>query len=356
MRNIYLIRHGKTDNGHRCIGQTDIPLEKSAYVELDEMKENYPAEHVAIFSSPLTRSRQTAEILYEGKKVEFLPELAEINMGEWENTDFDTIRKEWPKLYQARGQHPYITIAPGGESYCEVGKRMHHVLLHMTQKRNQDLVMFTHSGCIKSLLCKLNEIQEKDFFNTNIPNESVTILQENNQVLSVHGTRIIPKLLPTESEVGLFYQHYNVSENIASHMKAVAEYADELAVGVIKKGGKINRELLYQAALLHDIARIEKKHPEVAATYLRGKGFLKIADIIECHHDLRIEDMADIDEKLILFYADKRLRGDEKVSLEERFSASCGKCKSTEAKQMHAIRYEAARYAENLIKQRLGQK
>lgn len=80
MRNIYLIRHGKTDNGHRCIGQTDIPLEKSAYVELDEMKENYPAEHVAIFSSPLTRSRQTAEILYEGKKVEFLPELAEINM------------------------------------------------------------------------------------------------------------------------------------------------------------------------------------------------------------------------------------------------------------------------------------
>lgn len=355
MRNIYLIRHGKTNNKHRCIGQTDIPLEQSAYTELSEMKQNYPSEHVTVFSSPLTRTRQTAEILYDGKVVQLLPELAEINMGQWENTDFDTIRTEWPQLYHARGKHPYVTVAPGGESYREVGNRMHRAVMNLSRKEKQDLVMFTHSGCIKSLLCKLDVIEEKDFFKTEIPNESVTILEEENLALSVKATGIIPKLLTTESEVEQFYQHYALSEQIIAHMKAVADYADELAVKVNEHGGNINRKLLYQAALLHDIARVEKRHPEVAAAYLRKKGYMKIADIIECHHDLKVEDMTETDEKLVLFYADKRLRGDEKVSLEERFSSSREKCKSKEAQKMHAIRYEAAKYAEKLIKDKIGE-
>ena len=35
MRNIYLIRHGKVNYNHRCVGQTDLPLEWNAYEEFN---------------------------------------------------------------------------------------------------------------------------------------------------------------------------------------------------------------------------------------------------------------------------------------------------------------------------------
>ena len=66
---IYLLRHGLTDANvqGRYVGVTDIPLCEEGKQNLKNMAEQYEYPNVgAVYTSPLTRCVQTAELLYPG--------------------------------------------------------------------------------------------------------------------------------------------------------------------------------------------------------------------------------------------------------------------------------------------------
>ena len=135
-------------------------------------------------------------------------------------------------------------------------------------------------------------------------------------------------------------------EPVVAHCRAVAEKALRLADRAEEVGAAPNRENLYAAALLHDVARTEPGHAAVGAAWLRTLGYPEIAEIIARHHDWEGEE---IDDAALLFLADKYLQGDREVTLSERFALSRARCTTPEALQAHGRRLEAAERIENTL-------
>jgi broad specificity phosphatase PhoE len=98
---IYLVRQGETDWNlfKRANGVTDTFLNHTGIAQAKLQAENLRGVSFdACYCSPLTRVRQTCEIIYEGPIV-FDDRLDEINLGEFEGTDETT--EAWKAAWQA---------------------------------------------------------------------------------------------------------------------------------------------------------------------------------------------------------------------------------------------------------------
>lgn len=119
--------------------------------------------------------------------------------------------------------------------------------------------------------------------------------------------------------------------NIRHHCLVVARVANKILTGLTlfaPDHAQPDRQLVISAALLHDIAKtpcLEGKcnHAEVGGAICREHGYRHIASIVEQHvilHNFDSERYADghFNAEDIIFYADKRVRHDKVVSLDER--------------------------------------
>ncbi len=158
---LYLIRHAITQgnlDGIYVGGATDEPLceqGESALLALRE-KHVYPKVEV-VFSSPLKRAIQTAEILFAGAKEKIVfNELRENNFGEFEKRNIkelieDENFKKW--------MDPTAHYTPkGAESSAEFNERCSAVIMmmfeHMMKNGIQEAACVTHGGVIMSMLAQ----------------------------------------------------------------------------------------------------------------------------------------------------------------------------------------------------------
>ncbi len=88
---LYIMRHGKTDwnEQHRLQGRTDIPLNAAGIEMAKKAAVEYKDIHLDVcYCSPLTRARQTAQLVLEGRKdkvpVIIDERLIEMGFGEYE--------------------------------------------------------------------------------------------------------------------------------------------------------------------------------------------------------------------------------------------------------------------------------
>ncbi|MFH0868407.1 MAG: HD domain-containing protein [Candidatus Woesearchaeota archaeon] len=128
--------------------------------------------------------------------------------------------------------------------------------------------------------------------------------------------------IPSKEEcIGILTKNKTPS-NVIEHCKAVCGFAEELAEKLVNKGFKVNKELVSAAALLHDIEREKDNHIATGAKLLKSMGFPEVAEVARKHTIYAIKELESylntIEEKIV-FYADKRAKGNEIVSLEERF-------------------------------------
>jgi len=117
--------------------------------------------------------------------------------------------------------------------------------------------------------------------------------------------------------------HYKVPEHIIAHSRQVALIS--LYLGECLQGEKIyfKPQLLLSAALLHDIAKMESvnngcDHAALGAEWLVLEGYPEVAEIVLNHVVLKTDLAGPIVAKEIVYYADKRVRHTEIVSVNER--------------------------------------
>lgn len=164
MIKISLIRHSKTEgNLHgRYIGKTDESLcEEGIY--LAKCKKFTQVSH--IYSSPLKRCIETANIIYNGLKPIIIEELKECDFGDFENKNYKELdgNEDYQKWIDSNGKLPF----PNGESNEDFKKRsiigFDKIISNIIRNKIRNASIIAHGGTIMSVLDKYS-YPNKEFY------------------------------------------------------------------------------------------------------------------------------------------------------------------------------------------------
>lgn len=171
MSTVYLIRHGEIagrSKEHRFIGRLDLPLSELGREQMHRLAGHPCLQTVGkVLSSPLLRCRESAAILSSHLNcaaVEIIPDLAEIDLGDWEGMTVGEITNRFPGEYAARGKD-LAGFRPGnGESFDGLLHRCWPVFERLTTCHDIDLAVVAHAGVNRVLLCRILAIPLGDLF------------------------------------------------------------------------------------------------------------------------------------------------------------------------------------------------
>lgn len=146
-----LLRHGPTDwsAGKRLQGRTDRPLSASGREEVSQWRLPKHLREGRVISSPLLRTRETAELL--GLSPEIEPRLVEASWGLWEGERLAELRARDPEGVAAREAAGLDFHPPGGESARQVQERLTPLLAEIVAE-GEPVLAVTHRGVIRALL------------------------------------------------------------------------------------------------------------------------------------------------------------------------------------------------------------
>jgi putative nucleotidyltransferase with HDIG domain len=123
--------------------------------------------------------------------------------------------------------------------------------------------------------------------------------------------------IPTTAECEAMLEQHRVPETRRSHSRRVAELAGKFAEALVATGLAVDPELARAGGLLHDIAKGQPKHAETGAAIVRDYGMPRLAAIVAAH--MKMDFTGTVDERAIVYLADKLVAGDQRVTLDERF-------------------------------------
>ncbi len=186
MQKIYLIRHGETDWNleKRFQGRENVPLngkgKKQAQLLARRLKEK---ELTAVYSSPLSRARETAEIIgaVHGLTPCIVEKLGEISFGSLEGKKYTELNENERKIIDRWMVDPETVSIPRGETFKQFRERIlesYNELLNVEQEG--DLAIVTHGGAIKVLVADILKVPFSRFAALILfPGSLTTILYDN---------------------------------------------------------------------------------------------------------------------------------------------------------------------------------
>lgn len=182
---IYLIRHTKPlIKENICYGQTDVPVDMNMFDQsAADILKQLPGKAMALYSSPLSRCGLLAEFIKKRKypelEIHYSLQLQELNFGEWEN-------KLWEELNQAEltdWMKDFVNVKPpGGENLVELNNRTITFLKRVINENKSPVIVVTHAGVIRSVMCWLKRKPLSNAFEVNFEYASVVKLSLNFQM------------------------------------------------------------------------------------------------------------------------------------------------------------------------------
>jgi molybdenum cofactor cytidylyltransferase len=129
--------------------------------------------------------------------------------------------------------------------------------------------------------------------------------------------------VPTDKEADVIQNDIcRVAPDRIKHGLKVAELAVTIGRALDASGHKVDIEVVRLAAMLHDIAKGQRKHDIAGGKILRELGFGKVADIVSVHSDLAGGNLRLPLEAKLVYLADKLVEGERLVTLEQRYDSS----------------------------------
>jgi len=183
MTRIILVRHGQTIwnlelkyQGHADIELSPAGLEQAAQVA-GRLAGINPA---AVYSSDLSRAFQTAEIIAAkyGLPVSKVPDLREVNFGEWEGKNYESINSQWPALMGKLFTHPDEIEIPGGETFQALQARAMKVVDQLAARHAEETILVvSHGATIRTILCSILHMPLRYIWNIKQDNTAVNIIE-----------------------------------------------------------------------------------------------------------------------------------------------------------------------------------
>lgn len=168
---IYIIRHGQTlwNLQGKKQGRNDSPLTLKGISQANNvakilLEEKIDLNNFTVVSSPQWRCRQFLSIIceqieFDYNKCIFEDNLREHAFGMWEGLTEEQIKEQYGEIYKKRELSKWDFIAPMGESYDLVHKRVAKVL---EKYEEQNIIFVCHEMISKVLRGKMLELDKKE--------------------------------------------------------------------------------------------------------------------------------------------------------------------------------------------------
>ena len=174
---LYIMRHGKTDWNlkHKLQGKTDIPLNEMGRQMASEAGRLYGDVHFDVcYCSPLTRARETAALLLEGRDVPIIVDdrLAEMGFGIYEGIENVFEKPECPVRELFFNPAAYKAVG-GAESLEELIARTRAFLedtAYPLVNEGKDVLIMGHGAMNSALIGQVRNTPLKDFWVEGIEN------------------------------------------------------------------------------------------------------------------------------------------------------------------------------------------
>ncbi len=175
---LFLVRHGQTDLNkvRRYQGRIDVPLNETGIGQAQKLALRLSSEPFdKIYASPLVRAQETAKTIHNGRNIDIvsLPELVEMDFGKLEGKTYKEIIEIFPDWNPA----VFDFIFAGGENLESLAIRMQS-FVDMLKELDDDsnVLVVTHSGCLRIILCLLLDIDINKWWQFKIDVASLTVV------------------------------------------------------------------------------------------------------------------------------------------------------------------------------------
>jgi len=153
---VYLARHGRTAYNleGRFQGQQPVPLDDVGRAQAGDLAERAAAHGFsALWTSPLRRARETADIVAErlGLTPREDPRLMETDAGDWTDRSFAEVQAQTPELFTAFITGDPQFAFPGGESFADQEVRVAAALVEV-ERRELPALVVCHGMVIRAAL------------------------------------------------------------------------------------------------------------------------------------------------------------------------------------------------------------
>lgn len=332
-RTVYLVRHGRPDyplGVRKCIGSSNVPLGVLGRIQaLLAGRELKGRVGGGVFCSMLSRAMDTASFISEDYVA--FPGLEEAYAGEWEGKTFDGIERDYPELYAER-EHDFAVAIPGAEDEAEAAARFDSALRTVLLFTQGDIAVVAHTTVIGAFAALISGDDPHLARKYRQECGSIRPVRFDGESFFPAGKPYLPAFNPDEELCMAMHDAAGNGENIKAHCAAVARRALGICDELEKHGIALDRALVENAALLHDIARREKHHESVGGQYISMLGRPDIGELIRTHSDL---DNTDVNEASVVFIADKVVKEASPVTIAERYTASKPQCSWPAAIERH---------------------
>lgn len=184
---LYLIRHWKTKGNleKRYIGTTDEPILSGSERDLWEKRLHRILPDVSCVAvSPMKRCRESAELLFPGKKQEVCDAFRECDFGQFENRNYEELknRPEYQRWIDSGGMEAF----PGGESRERFAGRcvegFVQKVTELQERKIERAAFVVHGGTIMAILEWLDH-KQRPFYQWQAENGAVFYVRTEREIL-----------------------------------------------------------------------------------------------------------------------------------------------------------------------------
>lgn len=176
-KQLILIRHGMTGYSGRYIGSTDVSLSDEGRKQILSLKNSETFSQAdTIITSPMLRCRESCDIIFPEKTINYDSNLREVDFGRWECLNFNEIVEkdaalvdDWAKLSQEFS-------FPDGENIGHFIGRVQQTAARIISLSDEKVIVVTHGGVIRALLCYFLKLDPSNYLLFNVKKGGFTTL------------------------------------------------------------------------------------------------------------------------------------------------------------------------------------
>jgi len=195
---IIFLRHGQAKNNTERIlaGRTPgIPLTEKGIDQAKKAAKFLEDMNIsAIYSSPIQRAKNTAEIVgkHNSIDVKIDDRLIELDMGKFTGVPYDEIFSSHGNVFMKFYKGELEIAHNGVETFADVKKRVLGIVDHVIENHpDENVVLVTHMDPIKAMLSTVVSLSPENLFELIIANASLNIFREYKRKFSISGINVM---------------------------------------------------------------------------------------------------------------------------------------------------------------------